>query len=314
MYEPALERLLRAAVERLRRDLSRSVPGMAERTWTWLEALSRGRPVNEYFDPDWGFPLLSLPWWTAHTLTTHPDRRFHADLIYSTINGYFHIRLIDDLMDDDASATVELLACAAFFHSRFHAPLLRHFPSDHPFWQECDAAWLGGHEAPALERRLESIDLAAFCDVSAAKTRAARIPVIAVCRRYGRPDLIPAWASACELVSRYVQMADDLFDWPLDASCADRPTYFLSEADRRRRPDESRAQWAEREGLSWAVDLCHGWLDEIEARASELGCGSLRRMVEQRRLGLAERAQQFAAGLREITRFGELFATWANGT
>jgi hypothetical protein len=81
MYEPALERLLRAAVERLRRDLSRSVPGMAERTWTWLEALSRGRPVNEYFDPDWGFPLLSLPWWTAHTLTTHPDRRFHADLV-----------------------------------------------------------------------------------------------------------------------------------------------------------------------------------------------------------------------------------------
>lgn len=137
---------------------------------------------------------------------------------------------------------------------------------------------------------------------------------MAVCRRYGRPDLIPAWCSVCDLLSRYVQMADDLFDWPIDSSRANGTTFFLSEADRRRRVGESRAEWAVREGLGWATNLCRGWLDEVRARASDLGCVPLGLMVERRRIGLAEKTERFGAGLREVTRFGELFAAGECGT
>jgi hypothetical protein len=307
MHDTELSRAIQESVARAKQEMTARAPHMAERAWRWIATLCPGQPPQSYFDAEWGYPLFLLPWWLGEMLDPDPDPGFRRDLVYSTVNGYYFIRLLDDVMDADAAADAALLPCAAFFHSRFQAPYQRHFDARHPFWDDWDRQWLAGHEAALRDHHLTSVDRDTFEKVCAAKTAAAKIPVFAVCHHHGRADLIPDWDAYCDLLGRYVQMADDLFDWLGDATTERQTTYLLSEADRRRHPHESRSEWMVREGLEWATRECLRWLSELEAGAERLACAPLVRLVTTRRVALLDEVEATRDSLERLMPLAKYF-------
>src|SRR6185436_17636072 len=105
MYDPRLSPLISTAVSRLQAEMSASAPVMAQQISGWMHYLSGSTQVENYFKHPQAFPSLLLPWWLEKSLAGEPDLPFQADLAYSTINGYYAIRLTDNLMD--GHATVE---------------------------------------------------------------------------------------------------------------------------------------------------------------------------------------------------------------
>src|ERR687886_2061201 len=102
-YPEQLKALIRSAFERLEAELHQAMPRMASHVLAWMQRLAGSRPLEAYFlHPD-AFPMLLLPWWVEETLPGDPDIDFQADLIFSTINIYYAIRLIDNVMDGDAT-------------------------------------------------------------------------------------------------------------------------------------------------------------------------------------------------------------------
>src|SRR5579862_4207847 len=91
--------LVQTAFERVRAELVRSSPFLFERVWPWMTHLSGSlRPEDYYLKPR-SAPILFLPWWLELSIAAAPDVDFQTDLIYATINMYYSVRLVDDVMD-----------------------------------------------------------------------------------------------------------------------------------------------------------------------------------------------------------------------
>src|SRR5207245_2891050 len=62
-----------------------------------------------------------------------PSVSFQRDVVYSTVAGYYFVRLTDDLMDGEpvAAPVVPLLIV---LHAEFEETYHRHFPASHAFW------------------------------------------------------------------------------------------------------------------------------------------------------------------------------------
>ena len=273
---------LRAAVARMAADLGARAPALEQPVWTWIERRASRDAPEEYFARDWGFPIFALPLWAAASIG-EADDEFLADVTFSTLNGYWFVRLIDDLMDADLPTPPQLLPALAFFHSRFEAPYRRWFPASHPFWEQFDRAWMSGAAAAAADARPQVRDEKTFEAVAARKIDAATIPVAAVCLRRDRSNSLPAWVKVCGLYGRAVQMADDMFDSLSDIGRDEDATFFLAEGHRRRMADEPLVAWAAREGLAWGTSACLAWLEEIARLAAELDCAALGADVAARR-------------------------------
>ena len=56
-----------------------------------------------------------------------------------------------------------------------------------------------------------------FEQIAGQKTCAARIPIAAVCYRYDRTDVLPAWSRFLERYGWWSQMLNDTFDWLKDS-------------------------------------------------------------------------------------------------
>src|SRR5689334_12593797 len=140
MHEAAVKSLVRSAFARLQTEVRGAMPVLAKRTLAWMSQLARSPHPETYFTR-LVFPVLLLPWWIDKTLRRTPDKAFHADLLYSTINGYYYIRLIDNLMDGHPPGDATLLPAAAFFHTQFQLGYQRHFEHGHPFWQIFAREW-----------------------------------------------------------------------------------------------------------------------------------------------------------------------------
>src|SRR5690242_8264139 len=116
-----------ACNQRLEAELRARAPRLAEHVTAWLRHLFIDDPARAWIRSR-AFPVLQLPRWLAASLAADSDTRFHADLDYSSINGYYLIRLIDNVMDGDGTVETRLLPAAAFFHSRFQGVYLDYFP------------------------------------------------------------------------------------------------------------------------------------------------------------------------------------------
>ena len=248
-----------------------------------------------------GFPSLLLPWWLGKTLEKKPDLRFHSDLVYSTVNGYYYVRLVDNVMDGHAADERELLPAAAFFHSRFQGVYQVYFAPDHAFWKFFTSAWLRSNESVIREVHFDRMDRETFGAVAAKKVCAAQIPLAAVCYRSERPDRLCPWVEFCDLLAHVMQMMDDVFDWHGDAS-RNITTYFLSQASERKRPEESVAAWVIREGFDWGLATVDGWLSELVGRSRDLGSSELRRYLVKRRTLLREDRRALLEGRRALRR------------
>ncbi|MGB8700464.1 MAG: hypothetical protein WCD18_13700, partial [Thermosynechococcaceae cyanobacterium] len=133
MYDSALRQAIEQAVTRIDTTMTATAPFMAQRVQKWLQQLSGTHQPADYFLHPVAFPMFLLPWWVEKTLQADPNVPFQTDLAYSTANGYYYIRMIDNLMDGDADAELGLLPALNFFHTEFQRMYHLYFAAEHPF-------------------------------------------------------------------------------------------------------------------------------------------------------------------------------------
>lgn len=293
MYDQELSRIIDAALVRMQTEMEQAAPFLAQRVCAWMTDLGNGSPPD-YFKHPLGFPMLLVPWWLEKTLHASPDTAFQADLVYSTINGYYYIRLIDNLMDGHATVELELLPALGFFHTQFQAAYRRYFDHRHPFWEFFERVWFQSAEATIKDAGLKDLDREQFFQVSARKTCAAMIPATAVCYKYEHQDLIAPWSQFLDLFGRWHQMWNDVVTWRKDVENGTR-TYFLSEADRARQPTESVAEWVFRRGFDWGMETLLAWMADLRSMAQGLNSPDLVAYLDQREAMVRVQHEQAAA-------------------
>ena len=260
-----LRKLVDDACARIEAELNRRAPFLGQKISEWMAHLSPSGKAPEYFLQPQSFPLLHLPWWAAKSFTAEPDLKFLANVIYSTINGYYYIRLVDNLMDDHGTFESDILPGTAFFHTEFQAVYQEYFEDSHPFWEIFRSAWFSASDAVTREAHLDWVDKAAFEQVTVAKLAAARIPVAAVGLRHGAGERLRYWEEFTLALARFSQMEDDLSDWHHDLHHG-KTSYFLTEASRQKDLESIEA---------WVI--CEGLQQEIENLQRELS--TLRHLV-----------------------------------
>jgi hypothetical protein len=304
VFPSALETIASETAFGLLAELDGMAPFMAARVGAWLEDQFGTAEIGELFTRVDAFPVLLFPWWLEASVR-EPDPDFHRDIATSTISGYLHIRLIDNLMDGDAPADVGLLPALGFFHSKFTAPYRSHFAGGHPFWTNFLELWVETADLTMQDHALQDIDRDTFERISARKTGAAKIPIAAVAHSLKRTDLLPDWYCLVDVFGRWHQMLNDVFGWPRDLRHG-ATTYFLSEAGRERTSGETVETWFGREGFGWAMHELNRWMDELRVLADKLGSPDLHRYLDRRRALLAEQAAKVRRGFGALADLGAL--------
>jgi hypothetical protein len=274
LYDSIVSALIAQSVERLLAEMCRTAPFMAEQTERWICDLAGSTQPAQYFQHPLAYPIFLLPYWLEKTIQPAVDETFQNDLIYSSMNIYYFIRLMDNIMDNRSETEIHLLPAQGFFHTQWQTTYQRYFAYEHPFWEYFQRVWFQASEITLTDGLLKDIDFDSFVNVSGRKVYAARIPCAAVCHRYNKLDTLEMWNPLYERLERWHQMYNDVFGWLGDFQ-NQTPTYFLSEAQRRKRPDEAIPAWVAREGFAWARDLLRTWLAELQAIAAPLNSPEL---------------------------------------
>jgi hypothetical protein len=306
MDDESLENIVAVALERIRTGLERGTPVMAQRVPGWMESLWPGHQLEEYWTHPVGFPLLLAPWWLEQTLRGKIDPPFQLELIYSSINMYYQLRLTDNVMDGDVPTDRTLLPALGFFHTEFQRPYHRYFSYEHPFWDYFTKVWFHSAEVTMLDGSMSEFDSAQFRQIAGQKTCAATIPLGAVCYRYDRADVLPAWSRFLELYGWWSQMLNDTFDWLKDSQ-NNAGTFFLSEAQRRKYSDESVTGWVIREGFGWAMETLETWMYELRALSRDLQSPAVMEHLDMRAAALAKKRNDFAEGLGSLAKLRSAF-------
>ena len=308
MDDESLENIVAVALERIRTGLERGTPVMAQRVPGWMESLWPGHQLEEYWTHPVGFPLLLAPWWLEQTLRGKIDPPFQLELIYSSINMYYQLRLTDNVMDGDVPTDRTLLPALGFFHTEFQRPYHRYFSYEHPFWDYFTKVWFHSAEVTMLDGSMSEFDSAQFREIAGQKTCAATIPLGAVCYRYDRADVLPAWSRFLELYGWWSQMLNDTFDWLKDSQ-NNAGTFFLSEAQRRKYSDESVTGWVIREGFGWAMETLETWMYELRALSRDLQSPAVMEHLDMRAAALAKKRNDFSEVLGSLAKLRSAFSS-----
>lgn len=299
LYNRALRTDIERATKLVDHTVTSMTPILAGTVRAWMRKLSgTSRPEDYFLHPE-AFPMFLLPAWIEKATGAKPRRAFRRDLIYSTVNGYYYVRLLDDLMDADGEIPPAMLPAMHVFVFESIRPYTAHFAPDHAFWRMMREHWFRSAEAAAHDALLEEIDATAFANIAAQKVCAVKIPAGAVCHYYDRPDLLPRWNALADTLGCWHQMLNDLFDWRKDLAHGSS-TYFLSEGRRRARPRETTAEWVIREGFQWGVDALEARMAQLEAMAVELRSAGLSRYLRARKALLAERVTEMAEPVKAM--------------
>lgn len=301
-----LRELVNAACARIHAEFVRRAPFLGEQVRSWMANLSPTGKAPEYFLRPHSFPLLNLPWWAAKSFADEPDCEFLADVVYSTINGYYYIRLLDNLMDGHDTVELNILPATAFFHTEFQAVYQRYFDATHPFWEVFRTAWFSASEAVTRELKLDHIRQEDFERVTVAKLAGAKIPVAAVGFHYGAGERLRCWEEFTLALSRWSQMEDDLFDWHNDLRHG-KTSYFLTEASRHK-GFESVEAWVICEGFQQGMEALRKDLSVLRRLAPSLHSLDVVRYLDSRE-AILERLTVRIGGafdvLKEVARITE---------
>ncbi|MGQ0602164.1 MAG: hypothetical protein ACT4QE_10790 [Anaerolineales bacterium] len=299
--EAALSDLLTAAIERLQTEMKAATPSLAEPVAAWMLTLAATPQPEDYFKNPIGFPLLLLPWWLESTIHPEPALAFQSTLVYSTVNGYYYIRLLDNVMDGHMTVELKLLPAAGFFHTQFQSAYQPFFDAAHPFWKHFTQTWFHSAEVTARDAGLSALSRAEFQRYASQKVCAVKIPLAAVCYRYRRLDLLEPWSRFVDAFGAWHQWWNDVFDWSKDLRHG-TGTYVLSEAERRKRLDESVAAWVVREGFDWGIAALHEWMAEARTLAGPLNSPDLMMYLGRREAMLEQQRIEVAEGLRRLAK------------
>jgi len=299
MYDPKLSEIISAAFERIDAAAGGVGEHFRQHINSWLqEAYKTEEPKEAFMNPQ-AYPIILLPWFAEKSLPSEPNLVFQSDLVYSSINGYCYIRLMDNLMDRHGEGELHNLPTLSFFHTQFHSPYQRYFAYDHPFWELFQSVWMHSADVTMRDVQLPEIDRTLFDEISAQKTCAVKIPIAAVLHHDHCPEKIDDWMRFVELFGCWHQMQDDIFDWLKDYR-GDTKTYLLSEYECKKHPNELLPEWIKREGLEWGIGRLDGWMDEMQALAKSLDSHLLEAYLKKRGLILCEQREEFTEKLDDV--------------
>jgi hypothetical protein len=295
--------LVEGACDRILAGLSIYAPYLGEQVRLWMACLSPSGRAPDYFLLPSSFPLLQLPWWAAKTFTAEPDLEFLKDVLYSTMNGYYYIRLLDNLMDGHGTVELKILPATAFFHTEFQSVYQKYFQIDHPFWEVFRSSWFSGSDAVARELDLSQISRLDFERVTVVKLAATRIPMAAVCFRYRR-DHLRLWEEFALALARWSQLADDLFDWHEDMSHG-KTSYFLSQANSHEGFDSVEA-WVIYEGFQRGIKTLQRELSALRLLVPPLHSSDVVNYLNFREVLLQEHKVKVSEAFQSLRELGAI--------
>jgi hypothetical protein len=301
VYSETINQLIHTAVEQILDEMCQDGPYMAQQAEAWFHDLAGTDHPADYFQHPLAFPMLLLPWWMEQTIHARPDVDFQADLIYSSINGYYFIRMIDNVMDGHGTVEHKLLPMLGFFHTEFHAAYHAYFAGGHPFWAHFKAIGIQSAESALRDAALTDIDQHKFKTIAGRKVSGGKIPLAAVAYRYDCPHLFQTWQPFYDKLGCWHQMYNDLFGWLKDLN-HHTPSYFLSEGRRRKEPDQSLAAWVIHGGFAWGVELLESWLNELRQVAEELHSRELLAYLSERQSVLQNQSTEVTGAFHSLER------------
>ena len=296
LYDAQFRKMVSDACIRIQTELTRRAPFLGEQVCGWMSHLSPTSDTSEYFLQPRMFPFLLLPCWAARTFAAEPDREFLADVVYSSINGYYYIRLLDNLMDGHGTVELKILPATAFFHAEFQAAYHKYFEAAHPFWEIFRSAWFSGSDAVTREFDLDRIDEGEFERVTVVKLAGARIPLAAVAFRHDAGERLQCWENFALALARWSQMEDDLFDWHDDLRHG-KTSHFLTEA-RRHKGIETVEAWVIREGFPRGIATLQRELDALRHLVPPLNSPDVLRYLDLRQTMLEDLKTRIGAALQ----------------
>jgi hypothetical protein len=302
--------LVQGALSRIYSELRAEAPYLYVPVTRWLESLPDGGRAEEYFTGARDV-IFRMPWLLESSFRA-PDLSWHRDLTYSSVNAYYYVRLIDNAADERGSAELALLPAAGFFHLRFVSAYMPHFHAAHPFWKCLGREASLMAEAAVRDSAATTVSLDHFLAVTARKTAGVRIPMAAVCHRYGRLDLLEPWREFYDVLARVNQLMNDLLDWQDDLD-AGVETLILSEARRRRSSGESVTGWLIREGFVWARALAAGWLEELRRMCPACKSEALTEYLAERQRQVLDLLDTLIATSEELATLAQLLEPPSTG-
>ncbi len=297
--------LIEAGAARLDQTIRSDSPNLAGPALAWMQSLTLTGRLADYFLHPARFPMLRLPGWAVEPEVRHHQDLF-ADTIYSTICGYYHIRLLDDIVDRQPGAPLDLLPLTALLHTEFHGTYQRHFPAGSAFWPVFRTRWLGLADATVLRPADGMPSPAALLDRAAATIGAVVIPLAALTLGIGVPERFEQWEPVVLEVARAEQLMDDIIDWQQDEERG-QPNLLLVEGRDRARPGEPVAAWVVREGYRWGLAAASQRFDRIGADAARLGSAPLMEFLEHRCRLMARLEAETGPGLAQLAQLSALF-------
>src|SRR5271154_4232934 len=114
--DPVLEEFVSNAFRRFDANLEIALPRSGPKL---RELLHRVPTRPEHVVSARGFPHLVLPYWLSPGRERVEDAEFQTDVIYSSISGYYSIRLCDNIADNDCPPELRKLSpCALYFDNQ----------------------------------------------------------------------------------------------------------------------------------------------------------------------------------------------------
>lgn len=271
MSEESLTTVLAAAAEQFRSNLERALPRTTPMLDRWLKRVPAAPNIVETCLAVRSFPAFSLPYWLTPLEARQDDVEFLRAVAYSTLNGYYFVRMLDNVADGDGPAELrQILPAAGYFSAQFSAPYQQYFDAGHPFWAAFHSAWNEQAESSSVDAFISDIDLSSYLSISSRKFSAAKGPLAAVGWRYRKQGELPVWFAFVDRIGAFSQLVNDLFDWRHDDQ-HNINTYLQSEFRRRRLEGEEIAKWIVREGFEWGAATLESWLGQLELDAATLG-------------------------------------------
>jgi hypothetical protein len=286
-----------------------NLDGALPRTAPYLRRLLRGVPTRpDHFLAIRNFPHFLLPYWLSPVADRVADAGFQTDLIYSSLNGYYAIRLCDNIADNDCPPELRKLApCTLYFDSEAIAPFRKLFPATHEFWHLFDKLLAQQAEASAADSLLEDVDEETFTCLSSKKFTGTKIPLSAVRYRYQVSEsAFERWVQFVDCLGNFAQFNNDFFDWRHD-SIHGIITYVSSES-RRRAPGDSVTTWFLREGFEWGVAELQLRFDNAKLHARALGNEAVLDWLIARGRALEGDIGKLRSGLKLLKRLGSVIS------
>jgi hypothetical protein len=304
--DPVLGEFISNALRRFDANLNAALPRSTPKLREFLRRVPT-RPEH-IFDPR-SFPIVLLPYWLSPSRERVVDAEFQTDLIYSSISGYYSIRLCDNIADNDSPSELRKLApCTLYFDNEAIRPYMKYFTANHEFWHSLDKFLVQQAEASAADSFLDDIDEETFASLSSRKFTGTKIPLSAVRFRYqGSETSFEQWVRFVDCLGNFAQFSNDFLDWRHD-SMHGITTYVSSESRRRATSEESIATWFVREGFDWGVNELKLRFENAKVHAEALGNEALIDWLIPRGRTLDDDIGKLRSGLNLLERFGKVIS------